>query len=148
MTERNPTPASATLVAIDISKHRHEVLIEAPGHHRRRRLTILSTRADHDRLVETLTAYGGQIVIGFEATGDYHRGLACRLLSAGFELRLISSVALARRPWKRDLMRLVRGRPFRREGCFSACRSHLKGMHRAILRRLWPDAMVPGRLHP
>jgi hypothetical protein len=46
MTERNPTPASATLVAIDISKHRHEVLIEAPGHHRRRRLTILSTRAD------------------------------------------------------------------------------------------------------
>jgi transposase len=96
MTERNPTPASATLVAIDISKHRHEVLIEAPGHHRRRRLTILSTRADHDRLVETLTAYEGQIVIGFEATGDYHRGLAYRLLSAGFELRLISSVALAR----------------------------------------------------
>ena len=96
MTERNPTPASATLVAIDISKHRHEVLIEAPGHHRRRRLTILSTRADHDRLVETLTAYDGQIVIGFEATGDYHRGLAYRLLSAGFELRLISSVALAR----------------------------------------------------
>ena len=96
MTERNPTPTSATLVAIDISKHHHEVLIEAPGHHRRRRLTILSTRADHDRLVETLTAYDGQIVIGFEATGDYHRGLAYRLLSAGFELRLISSVALAR----------------------------------------------------
>src|SRR3712207_9033997 len=32
----------------------------------------------------------------FEATGDYHRGLAYRLLSAGFELRLVSSVALAR----------------------------------------------------
>jgi hypothetical protein len=32
----------------------------------------------------------------FVATGDYHRGLAYRLLSAGFELRLVSSVALAR----------------------------------------------------
>jgi hypothetical protein len=96
MTELNPTPAPATLVAIDIAKHRHEGLIEAPGHQRRRRLTILSTRADHDRLVEILTAYGNSVVIGFEATGDYHRGLAYRLLSAGFELRLVSSVALAR----------------------------------------------------
>jgi hypothetical protein len=96
MTELNPTPAPATLVAIDIAKHRHEVLIEAAGHQRRRRLTILSTRADYDRLVEILTAYGNSVVIGFEATGDYHRGLAYRLLSAGFELRLVSSVALAR----------------------------------------------------
>jgi transposase len=96
MTELNPTPAPATLVAIDISKHRHEVLIEAPGQARRRRLTILSTKADHDRLVEALAAYDGPVLIGFEATGDYHRGLAYRLLSAGFELRLVSSVALAR----------------------------------------------------
>jgi transposase len=96
MTELNPTPAPATLVAIDIAKHRHEVLIEALGHQRRRRLTVLSTKADYDRLVENLAAYGCPVVIGFEATGDYHRGLAYRLLSAGFELRLISSVALAR----------------------------------------------------
>ena len=74
MTERNPTPAPATLVAIDIAKHRHEVLIEAPGQSRRRRLTILNTKADHDRLVETLTAYGRPVIIGFEATGNYHRG--------------------------------------------------------------------------
>ncbi|MFC1459435.1 transposase, partial [Microvirga arabica] len=96
MTELNPTPAPATLVAIDIAKHRHEVLIEAPGQARRRRLTILSTKADYDRLVVALGAYGGPVLIGFEATGDYHRGLAYRLLSAGFELRLVSSVALAR----------------------------------------------------
>src|SRR3954447_12079400 len=95
MTTRNPTPAPATLVAIDISKHRHEVLIQAPGR-QRRRLTILNSKADYDRLIEILTGYGGSVVIGFEATGDYHRGLAYRLLSAGFELRLISSVALAR----------------------------------------------------
>jgi transposase len=36
------------------------------------------------------------VVVGFEATGDYHRALAWRLADAGFELRLISSVALAR----------------------------------------------------
>jgi hypothetical protein len=96
MTELNPTPAPSTLVAIDVAKHRHEVLIEAPGQARRRRLTILSTKADYDRLVVALGAYGGPVLIAFEATGDYHRGLAYRLLSAGFELRLVSSVALAR----------------------------------------------------
>ena len=61
MTERNPTPAPATLVAIDIAKYRHEVLIEAPGHQRRRRLTTLSTKADYDRLVEALMAYGSPV---------------------------------------------------------------------------------------
>jgi transposase len=96
MTELNSTPAPSTLVAIDIAKHRHEVLIEAPGQARRRRLTILSTKADHACLVEALAAYDSPVLIGFEATGDYHRGLAYRLLSAGFELRLVSSVALAR----------------------------------------------------
>ena len=96
MTKDNPILAPATLVAIDIAKYRHEVLIEVPGRARRRRLTVLSNKADYDRLVEALAAYGGPVLIGFEATGDYHRGLAYRLLSAGFELRLVSSVALAR----------------------------------------------------
>ena len=63
---------------------------------RRRRLTVLNTRADHDRLVETLGDYAAHVVIRFEATGDYHRALAWRLGEAGFETRLISSVALAR----------------------------------------------------
>ena len=90
-----PTEA-AVLVAIDIAKRRNEVLIEEPGRTRRRRLTILNTRADHDRLVALLRAYDQPVVAGFEATGNYHRPLAHRLLEAGFELRLISSLALAR----------------------------------------------------
>jgi transposase len=36
------------------------------------------------------------VIAGFEATGNYHRPLAFRLLEAGITLRLISSVALAR----------------------------------------------------
>jgi transposase len=90
------TPAGAVLVAIDMSKHRQEVLIERPEGGRRRRLTVMATKADYDGLAEQLAAIGRPIVVGFEATGNYHRTLAHRLLTAGFELRLISSVALAR----------------------------------------------------
>ena len=38
--------APTLLVAIDISKHRHEVLIGIPGKTRRRRLTITNTLED------------------------------------------------------------------------------------------------------
>ena len=96
MTKRSSTPADAVLVAIDMSKHRQEVLIERPEGGRRRRMTIMATKADYDRLADELSSIGRPIVVGFEATGNYHRTLAHRLLSAGFELRLISSVALAR----------------------------------------------------
>jgi transposase len=95
MTRREPTPAGAILVAIDIAKTRNEVLIELPGS-RRRRLTVLNTRAEHDRFVEVLRAYNAPVIVGFEATGDYHRALAWRLGEADFAVRLISSVALAR----------------------------------------------------
>jgi transposase len=96
MTKRSPTPANAVLVAIDMSKHRQEVLIERPEGGRRRRMTVMATKADYDRLAADLGEIGRPIVVGFEATGNYHRTLAHRLLAAGFELRLISSVALAR----------------------------------------------------
>lgn len=95
MTRRDPTPADAVLVAIDVAKARNEVLIAPPGA-RRRRLAVLNTRAEHDRLVEILSGYAAPVVVGFEATGDYHRALAWRLADAGFQMRLISSVALAR----------------------------------------------------
>ncbi|GEO18248.1 hypothetical protein MAE02_59440 [Microvirga aerophila] len=41
MTKDNPIPAPVTLVAIDISKYHHEVLIEAPGRAWHWRLTVL-----------------------------------------------------------------------------------------------------------
>lgn len=96
MTRREPTPDGAVLVAIDIAKTRNEVLISPPCKGRRRRLTVLNTRADHDRLIEVLGSYGAPVISGLEATGDYHRALAWRLGEAGFTVRLISSVALAR----------------------------------------------------
>src|SRR3954468_11398592 len=54
MTRRKSTPPEAALVAIDVAKHRNEVLIEAVRGGRRRRMTILNTRADHDKLITSL----------------------------------------------------------------------------------------------
>lgn len=96
MTISNTIPADAVLVAIDIAKVRNEILIEAPGDKRRRRLQVLNNRAEHDRLIEILQSYGRPVVCGFEATGNYHRPIAWRLAEAGFEVRLVSSLALAR----------------------------------------------------
>jgi len=96
MTNVESTPAGAALVAVDVAKLRNEVLIEMPGARRRRRLTVTNTRAEHDRLVAELQALARPVTVGFEPTGHYHRPLAWRLVQAGFDVRLVSSVALAR----------------------------------------------------
>jgi transposase len=74
----------------------HDVLIEIPGKTRRIRMTVLNCRAEHDRFIERLAGFDRPVIIGFEATGNYHRPLAYRLIEAGFTPRLISSLALAR----------------------------------------------------
>lgn len=96
MTSPESIPADAVLVAIDIAKVRNEVLVEAPGQKHRRRLSVLNTRAEHDRLIEVLLGYERPVVCAFEATGNYHRPIAWRLAEAGFDVRLVSSLALAR----------------------------------------------------
>jgi transposase len=96
MTSLKHTPAEAILVAIDVSRQRNDVLIEMAGSSRHHRLVVLNTRAEHDRFIDRLRGIGRPVIVGFEATGNYHRPLAYRLLKAGFELRLVSSVALAR----------------------------------------------------
>jgi hypothetical protein len=52
------TPADAVLVAIDVSKLRNDVLIEIPRTRRRRRLVVLNTRPEHDRLIDRLRDIG------------------------------------------------------------------------------------------
>ena len=98
MTKVEHTSDARVLVSIDISKHRHEVLIAALGKTRRRwrRLTITNSTDDFMRLIALLREYDMPVRIGFEATGNYHRVLMYRLGVAGFDLKLVSSVALAR----------------------------------------------------
>ena len=84
------------LVGIDISKHRHEVLIAVPGKTRRRRLRITDSTDDFQRLIGILREYNMLVRVGFEATGNYHRVLMYHLGIAGFDLKLVSSIAVAR----------------------------------------------------
>ena len=49
--------AATLLLAIDISKHRHEVLIGVPGKKRRRRMTIMNTLEDFHRLSAALVGH-------------------------------------------------------------------------------------------
>lgn len=95
MTNQDDICKTSTLVAIDISMQRHEVLVQPPGR-KRYRMSITNDRVDHDRLIQHLHDIGGSVDIAFEATGNYHRALAWRLIDAGFNTHLISSVALAR----------------------------------------------------
>lgn len=96
MTNLDVTSSAPVLAAIDISKHRHEVLIEASDKKLRRRVSVLNTLEEFNRLINLLSSYQRPVRIGFEATGNYHRALAYHLCAAGFETKLISSVALAR----------------------------------------------------
>ena len=59
-------------------------------------MTITNTTDDFMRLIAILRDYGLPVRIGFEATGNYHRVLMYHLGVAGFDLKLVSSVALAR----------------------------------------------------
>lgn len=95
MTMNNDIGKTSTLVAIDIAKDRHEVLIQLPSR-KRYRMSMTNDRLEHDRLIQHLTDLGGCVDVGFEATGNYHRAIAWRLVDAGLNVHLISSVALAR----------------------------------------------------
>ena len=82
-------------VAIDVAKQVHEVLIEPPTGSRQR-WRMVNCQRDFEGLRQRLDAFQAPIRIGFEATGTYHRPLAYFLHQCGFELRLISSLAVAR----------------------------------------------------
>ena len=96
MTGSNDTPQRLTLVAIDIAKHDHDVLIEPPAPKRRSRLRLANDLEDFEHLANYLRGLKSSVLVGFEATGNYHRPLAYFLHCQGFELRLIPTLALAR----------------------------------------------------
>ncbi len=96
MTDNSIAQNAPILVAIDIAKARHEVLIAIPGKKRRRRLTVLNRLDDFKRLATSLASFGLPVRVAFEATGNYHRAIAYHLAVAGFEMKLVSSVSLAR----------------------------------------------------
>ena len=66
------TSDARVLVGIDISKHRHEVLIAVPGKTRRRRMMITNTTEDFMRLIAILREYGMAVrILGGWVTSIY-----------------------------------------------------------------------------
>jgi transposase len=71
MTVSNDTPQPVTLVAVDIAKNYHDVLIQPPPPGRRRRMRVANNRQDFEHLAGYLRGLRSSVVIGFEATGNY-----------------------------------------------------------------------------
>jgi|GEM_PF-2938396 len=90
----NPTPAFNP-VAIDIARYWDAVLVETAGD-KRQRFKMANTAADFDRRLTYLRRLPGHCRVALEPTGDYHRPIAHRLLTEGFEVVGINSVAQAR----------------------------------------------------
>ena len=95
MTDISTSPPCLNWVAIDVARYSNAVLIEtASGQKHRFRMT--NSAVDMQRLIDFLRGLGGNSRVALEPTGDYHRPIANRLLTAGFEVVSISSVAQAR----------------------------------------------------
>ena len=95
MTKYKNNTRNVIWVAIDVAKHKHDVLIEYPNGSRKS-LVIKQTQEDFKRLTSKLVQENTEVVVGLEATGYYHRLLAYHLLRQGLTVRLISSIATAR----------------------------------------------------
>jgi len=67
LTDTSIAQTEPVLVAIDISKARHKVLISVPGKKRRRRMTVLNQLDDFNRVITTLSEYGRPVRVAFEA---------------------------------------------------------------------------------
>ena len=95
MTETNFTRKNQLLVAIDVAKAKHDVLVELPTG-QRKKMVVHNRLTDFEHLSRYLKAVGGDCLIALEPTADYHRGLAYFLKQEGFEVRSVSSLAVAR----------------------------------------------------
>jgi len=95
MTDQLKHKAYHSWVAIDIAKDYNVVMVELTDG-KNRRFRMANSGKDHDRLIEVIRELPQPCHIGFEATGNYHRPLAYRLLTEGFDVSLISSLASAR----------------------------------------------------
>lgn len=95
MIDQEHSTATSNLVAIDIAKDWNVALVqESSG--RRRSFKFANRSPDHNEFVHYLHSLSGPVCVGLEPTGDYHRTIAYRLLSEGFRVVSISSLALAR----------------------------------------------------
>ncbi len=95
MTALDSTARPRILVAIDIAKAKHDVLVELPTG-KRRKMIVRNQLSDFRQLAAYLKRLEGTLEIALEPTADYHRNLAYFLKTQSFEVKLVSSIAVAR----------------------------------------------------
>lgn len=95
MAERTHCTAKINWVAIDVARYWNAVLVETASG-KRHRFKMANCATDFDRLISFLKQLEGGCRVALEPTGDYHRSLAHRLATAGFEVVGVSSVAQSR----------------------------------------------------
>lgn len=83
------------LVAVDIAKLKHDILAELPDG-TRKRMIIKNQLVDFNRLADYLRSFDADVIVGIEPTADYHRNLAYFLKLQSFNVRFLSSIAVAR----------------------------------------------------
>lgn len=82
-------------VAIDVAKYKLDVLIEYPNG-TTKIMIVKQNQSDFEKLISKIAKENHETIIGFEATGYYHRAIAYHLIQKGFTVKLISSIATAR----------------------------------------------------
>jgi transposase len=95
MTDCAKATTFSSWLAIDIAKDFNVVRLETIDGNRKQ-FRMANSAKDHECLIQLIHQLPQPCNIGFEATGNYHRTLAYRLVSEGFSVNLISSLASAR----------------------------------------------------
>lgn len=88
-------PDQSILMAIDIAKRTHEVVIQTPEGVRKY-FKIPNTLDGYYFILEQLPTPPQRVVAAFEPTADYHRNIAYWLQQQGITCHLVSSLACAR----------------------------------------------------
>ena len=95
MTDHINNKPYEAFIAIDIAKDFNAVLCETKEG-KRQHFRMANSAKDHERLITYLKSLPAPCVVGFEATGNYHRPIGHRLVAEGFDTFFISSLASAR----------------------------------------------------
>ena len=90
-----PTTNGTLLVAIDVAKRSHEVLVQWPDG-KRKTFKLPSNHAEFVLFTGFLAEQRLQVKAALEPTADYHRTIAHWLLRHGVDVHLASSLACAR----------------------------------------------------
>jgi len=95
MAAQNYDTSESILVGIDISKDFSEAVVQLPNG-KNRSFRFMHRACDMEGVISSLKTYQRPVVVGLEATGDYHRVVAHQFHEAGFTVVLISSLAACR----------------------------------------------------